>query len=698
MAKRLIARASASVILEVFIRDSSSSSGAGLTGLVFNTSGLTCYYHRNTAAAAVAVTLVTMTVGTFTSSGFKEVDATNMPGVYQLCLPDAAFANGAQSVAVILKGAANMVPVAIEIELSNFDVQNSVTQTGDAYARLGAPAGASVSADVATLTGRLTAGRASNLDNLDLAVSSRLASSAYVAPDNGGISEVRTVAEQLSTMLEETDVESGDYRFDADALANVPRSGYTLTSGERTAIANEVEAQIIDETDSEKVLKAITDKIASVNPSLAGLTLPAIANAVWTAGVRTLTGADDSSGVTALLTRLTPARALLLDSLVRLDANVSDCVRVTWRGHAVAPFALVGGQVTLDGTASAVDQLYRGQILYVRAGTGAGQMHTIYSYDGASRTATLDYELEVQLDATSEIEVIHSLGVDRWTNGAVMANVVYGDVQGNVGGDLKGSVWGRVRGGALTAGNGFAGVGVVAGDESGNALTPLDPAAVWSHDTEEAPLGEPEMSARSVLRAARDAAAADSAGVSDLLTRLSAIRAAKLDNLDVPVSSRLDADDYVAPVSSDGFTADDRASLEAVGLHVEALGDGRVVVLSPVSPDGSSLEIVAGDDYLAADGRAIVIEVANSPDLTGATVKLTARDGVGTQISLDGEVITPTGTPKRIRFEVEAETSGGWSPGKYRGDIEATLSGSGSIVTLQFVEVTVLRDYTRAQA
>lgn len=67
------------------------------------------------------------------------------------------------------------------------------------------------------------------------------------------------------------------------------KTGYALTSGERTLIANEVEAQIIDDTDSEKVLTAITDKIASVNPDLAGLTLSAIASSVWSAGTRVLT-------------------------------------------------------------------------------------------------------------------------------------------------------------------------------------------------------------------------------------------------------------------------------------------------------------------------------------------------------------------------------------------------------------------------
>jgi hypothetical protein len=65
----------------------------------------------------------------------------------------------------------------------------------------------------------------------------------------------------------------------------------TLTTTERTAIANEVEAQIIDETDSEKVLTAITDKIASVNPSLSGLTIAAIA-----AGVRDVSNASPAVG------------------------------------------------------------------------------------------------------------------------------------------------------------------------------------------------------------------------------------------------------------------------------------------------------------------------------------------------------------------------------------------------------------------
>jgi len=119
MAKYVVPPGETSRICEVFILDTSETDGRGLTGLVHNTSGLTCYYHRNRAASAVAVSLVTMTVGTFTSGGFKEVDATNMPGVYQVCLPDAVYADGSQSVVAFLKGAANMAQTPFEIQITS---------------------------------------------------------------------------------------------------------------------------------------------------------------------------------------------------------------------------------------------------------------------------------------------------------------------------------------------------------------------------------------------------------------------------------------------------------------------------------------------------------------------------------------------------------------------------------------------------
>lgn len=118
---------STSVILDdVFIQDSSSTTGAGLGGLVFNTASLTCYYHRNTASASVSVSLATMTLGTWATGGFKEVDATNMKGMYSFCPPDAAVAAGAQSVTFYFQGAANMAPRPYTIQLTATDVQDAM--------------------------------------------------------------------------------------------------------------------------------------------------------------------------------------------------------------------------------------------------------------------------------------------------------------------------------------------------------------------------------------------------------------------------------------------------------------------------------------------------------------------------------------------------------------------------------------------
>ena len=126
MAKLQLVTGTTSYIAQVFVQDSSSTTGAGLTGLAYNTGSLTAYYHRDTDTTATAISLVTMTVGTYTSSGFKEIDSTNMPGWYQLCPPTGALASGAKSCAIHLKGATNMAPLPLEIELTATNNQDGV--------------------------------------------------------------------------------------------------------------------------------------------------------------------------------------------------------------------------------------------------------------------------------------------------------------------------------------------------------------------------------------------------------------------------------------------------------------------------------------------------------------------------------------------------------------------------------------------
>src|SRR5262245_61479068 len=92
---------STSVSVDVILRSSTDSSA--LTGITF--SGITAYYYRQGASAAVAITPVTLAANNtaYTSGGFRQIDATNLPGRYRFDIPDAAFASGADWVGVQIK-------------------------------------------------------------------------------------------------------------------------------------------------------------------------------------------------------------------------------------------------------------------------------------------------------------------------------------------------------------------------------------------------------------------------------------------------------------------------------------------------------------------------------------------------------------------------------------------------------------------
>ena len=113
-------------IYYVFLQDSSSSTGEGLTGLAYNTSNLTAYYVRN-GAAAVEISLVTQTVtGAHTDGGFVEVNATYCPGLYRIDLPDAMIAAGVTDVVLYLQGATNLLDTPDRIRLTAMDLDDTV--------------------------------------------------------------------------------------------------------------------------------------------------------------------------------------------------------------------------------------------------------------------------------------------------------------------------------------------------------------------------------------------------------------------------------------------------------------------------------------------------------------------------------------------------------------------------------------------
>ncbi|MGZ5508707.1 MAG: hypothetical protein ACXWKH_20225, partial [Limisphaerales bacterium] len=138
--KLLIPAGTTSKKVKIFVQDTSKTDGSGLTGLAYNTSGLTWYYTKDGDSSSTSITLSTATLGTWASGGLIVVDGTNMPGVYEIGVPNAAIASG--TCHMILRGAANMAPVKIEIQTDNApaNTQQIAGQTASASGTITFPA------------------------------------------------------------------------------------------------------------------------------------------------------------------------------------------------------------------------------------------------------------------------------------------------------------------------------------------------------------------------------------------------------------------------------------------------------------------------------------------------------------------------------------------------------------------------------
>ena len=88
-----------SVLANIFFQETGASPFApqerGFADMDFDETTLTAYYIRQGAAAPVAISLQTMTLGTWVIGGLVKYSDANMPGMVQFGIPDAALAIGA---------------------------------------------------------------------------------------------------------------------------------------------------------------------------------------------------------------------------------------------------------------------------------------------------------------------------------------------------------------------------------------------------------------------------------------------------------------------------------------------------------------------------------------------------------------------------------------------------------------------------
>ena len=137
MAKEIIKRGATSNILRVFLQDSTVTTGAGKTGLGISSTGLIISTIADVEATATTYTAAGSTIETVTTLGtyaaptatkcrFREVDATNFPGVYEIQIADARFAVSNSTQLLISVQATGIAPVYTEYQLVAVDLMDTV--------------------------------------------------------------------------------------------------------------------------------------------------------------------------------------------------------------------------------------------------------------------------------------------------------------------------------------------------------------------------------------------------------------------------------------------------------------------------------------------------------------------------------------------------------------------------------------------
>lgn len=128
--------------------------------------------------------------------------------------------------------------------------------------------------------------------------------------------------------------------------------------------------------------------------------------------------------------------------------------------------------------------------------------------------------------------------------------------------------------------------------------------------------------------------------------------------------------DVVAGLTASGVTVNG-ASISAIATALAAsLGGSNITVAKPPVV-GVAVDVIAGDDYYSADGRALIWTLTGTyPDYTSATV-LMVVEGIGT---FAGTIVTPTGSTRVVQVELSKTNT--LSFAKTQGYyVQVTLSG-----------------------
>ena len=586
-----IKKSTTSKIIELMIRD--SSTGAGKTSVAHT--DVTASYVRE-SATRTAISLASGSAGDSYSSGkWAEVDSTNTPGLYQLHIPDAALATGANAVTIFLK-ASSVIDKVIRISLIDADLRNSTT--------LG-------------------------LTNLDAAISTR---STFDHSSN-----------------------------EVTVQTNNDKTGYSITGTVTTANASDVTA-----------IKAVTDNLPNSGA------LSDLATAANLATVDTVVDAIKAK----------------TDQFVFTVANQVDAN------------ALTGGGSGLDaaGVRSAIG------LSSANLDTQLGDIPTVSEFEARTLVASAYFDASADQVTTDSA----SREASKANVSALATSADLSTVDSNVDAikaktdQFVFTVSNQVDANTLTGGVSASSIRAAIGLSSANLDTQLADLPTVS-----------EFEARTLLASAyfdpvndvvanvtlvgttttnTDMRGTDGANTTTPNTvapdnsSITAIKA-KTDELTFTVSNQVDAN---ALTMSGGGNATLSNQTSIIGM----LTGASVVVSQSDLKVGDSVTLRQGMDYHNVDGTAISWTGSSSnqwPDLTGATVTFTAKQGDKT-ITQTATVSSPTGTQSFYVEFTAAELSATNAPtGSYRYFITALLSNGRKTTLITDSTLRVAEPYSSGE-
>ena len=246
--------------IDIFLQDSSSATGGGLTGLTNASSGLTCYFRKGATGTVTQLTLASQTVGgAHTDGGFVELDSTNAPGTYRLDLSD-ALVSAEGTLTIYLHGATNLLQTPIRVYVAS--ATRGYTGTAVPAAAADAAGGLVISdaggLDVDTYLGRITG---------NVALASSLPSNFSLLGINGSGHVSRVTLVDTTTTNTDMVAAAPTAASIADAVLDESLSGHNVAGSVGKAIRQVKEGTITIEASIDDTSATTTSFVTNLTES-----------------------------------------------------------------------------------------------------------------------------------------------------------------------------------------------------------------------------------------------------------------------------------------------------------------------------------------------------------------------------------------------------------------------------------------------